>query len=276
MDTQVKISVIMGVYNAEPEQLLQSVESIRRQSLQAWEMLLYDDGSTPAYAQAIRRAAALDSRIRTLRGEQNRGLAYALNQCTLHAHGCFLARMDADDLSVPDRLEKQSAFLQAHPQYQWVGSNAFLIDENGVWGLQKVPAAPQVKDFLPHSPYIHPSVLFRREALMQSGGYSDSPQFFLCEDYELFMRLHQSGGRGYNLQEPLLYYREDASAYRRRTIARRLRELRLRYHGFQALGILNAATFPYVLKPLLAGAVPTALQRWVRRNGKPVALREER
>lgn len=276
MDTEVKISVIMGVYNARPEQLLQAVESIRLQGLQEWEMILYDDGSSPACAQRIRDAASLDGRIRCIRGVENRGLAHALNQCIRHARGPCLARMDADDVAAPDRLEKQYTFLQAHPQYQWVGSNALLMDENGIWGLQKMPAAPQAKDFLPHSPYIHPSVLFRREALTQNGGYCEDRRYLLCEDYELFMRLHRNGGRGYNLQEPLLQYREDASAYRRRTLARRLREMRLRHHGFQALGILNAATFPYVLKPLLAGAAPAALQRWLRRHSGAVALQKER
>ena len=87
----------------------------------------------------------------------------------------------------------------------------------------------------------------------------------MCEDYELFFRLHQRGMRGYNLQEPLLRYWEDYGSQRRRTYRRRLRELRLRYRGFRQLGILGPGTFCYVLKPLAVGAVPAPVHHTVRR-----------
>ena len=103
---------------------------------------------------------------------------------------------------------------------------------------------------------------------MHSGGYNASPAFLQCEDYELFMRLHSAGGRGYNFQQPLLQYWEDGQSYKKRTYRRRIREMRTRYRGFRQLGLLNAGSFPYVLKPLLAGAVPPAVRRRVRRRLK--------
>lgn len=265
-----EISVIMGVYNpVRPEHLIQAVQSIVRQSFPHWEMLLYDDGSGPNYAGAIQAAAKLDSRIRYLRGEENRGLAHALNQCIAHARGKYLARMDADDIAWPERFARQHQFLETHPQYQWVGSTARLMDESGIWGLETVAEIPEARDFLSHSPYIHPTVLFRRGALGE--GYREAGRFRLCEDYELFMRLHQQGGRGYNLQTPLLDYRQDAGAYKKRTLGRRLRETGLRYQGFRALGILRPGTFPYVLKPLAVAAIPGPIQHVIaqRRKGKP-------
>ena len=268
MKKQVEISIITGVYNPQPGPLLGAVQSMIRQSCEDWEWILYDDGSNEEYAVLIRRAAALDGRILVFRNSQNHGLAYALNECLRCADGRYIARMDADDLSAPDRLSKQRRFLDNHPQYQWVGSNAELFDGSGVWGFQKMPEIPQRKDFLFNSPYIHPSVMFRKETLLKNGGYRVSPKYRLCEDYELFMRLHRNGGRGYNLQQPLFRYREDYESQKKRNYRRRVRETSLRYHGFRELGILNRNTFPYVLKPLLVGAVPVPVHHYIRRRTK--------
>ena len=256
----------MGVFNPRvKERFFRSIQSMIVQSFSAWELLLYDDGSSEPYATAIRSAADLDSRILLIRAPQNHGLADALNTCIRTAKGDYIARMDDDDFSTPDRLYKQYRFLEEHPEYQWVGSYAELVDSQGKWGILRVPIVPQARDFLHNSPYIHPSVLFRKEVLIRNGGYNPARVFFQCEDYELFMRLHQNGERGYNLSEPLLEYWEDRDSYRKRTYRRRIREMNLRYHRFQALGILHTSTFFYVLKPLLVGALPVSLQYSIKR-----------
>lgn len=261
-----KVSVIMGVYNPRGEYLLQAVKSVINQTFTDWELLLYDDGSRAACAGAIRWAAALDSRIRYIRGGSNRGLAHALNVCIRQAKGEYIARMDDDDICRASRLQKQVAFLQGHPRFGWVGSCAQLMDGGGVWGMQRMPLFPDSRDFLRHSPYIHPSVMFRREVLVQSGGYSEAAAHALCEDYELFIRLHRRGWRGCNLPQPLLLYREDRASYAKRTYSRRIREARLRLQGFRQLGILGPGTVGYVLKPLVVGAVPAGLLYALRRR----------
>lgn len=259
----------MGVYNpADGNRFLESVHSIVRQTFQDWELMIYDDGSKAAYLPLFQAATKLDSRIRLLHGKHNRGLAHALNEGIRHARGCYVARMDDDDWAMPDRLRKQVTFLEAHPKYQWVGSNAELMDKHGVWGLLRVPQRPQTRDFLPHSPYIHPSVMFRKEVLLRSGGYREEARYMQCEDYELFMRLHSQGETGFNLQEPLLQYWEDRSSYRKRTYARRVREMKLRYHGFQELGIMTPAALPYVIKPLAVGMIPGGAYGFIRRKSK--------
>lgn len=269
MNKSVSVSIVMGVYNPRsPKRFFQALESIQRQSFSDWELLVYDDGSAEPYQRLIRRAGSLDGRIRCLRGGENRGLAHALNVCIRQAAGRFIARMDDDDLAKPDRLEKQVAFLEAHPQYQWVGSNAELMDDQGVWGFQKMPEIPQTRDYLYNSPFIHPSVMFRRDVLILCGGYDESRQYLLCEDYELFMRLHHRGNRGYNLQDPLLQYWESYESYRKRTFRRRLREMRLRYRGFRDMGLLETSTFPYVLKPLLTGSIPAPVHHYINRRLK--------
>lgn len=267
-DTRVRVSVIMGSYNPEPERLRRAIGSLILQTMPQWELILYDDGSDAEHRELIRKAAAADPRIRLLRGKRNRGLAYALNCCLSRAGAEYVARMDDDDVSLPGRLEVQLAFLEAHPRYQWVGSDAELMDADGVWGYQRMPRVPQAKDFLFNSPYLHPTVMFRRQTLMDAGGYSTEKKNALLEDYELFFRLHRLGMRGCNLAQPLLWYREDYQSCKKRTYLRRLREMRLRFRGFRSLGILHAGTLGYLVKPLIVGMIPPPVHHYIRRRIK--------
>lgn len=265
----VQISVIMGVFNpADKAQFYRAVRSIIQQSFTQWEMILYDDGSGKRYVQTIREAAALDERIRYVRSEKNHGLAYALNECIKRSRGKYIARMDADDISKPERLKKLYDFLESHPKYQWAGSNSELIDERGVWGIGERKEIPDKKDFLPFSPYIHPAVVFRKAVLVENQGYKVSEATRRCEDYELFMRLHEKGYQGYNLQEPLLQYREDYEAYKKRRYKYYIRETRIRFEGFRKLGILKAQTLPYVVKPLIVGLISPGMMRYIKKNTK--------
>lgn len=269
MKDDVKISVIMGIFNPKDrDQLFQAVMSIVEQTFQDWEMILYDDGSEERYAEIIRAAATLDSRIHYLRGTDNRGLAYALNRCIEAARGKYIARMDADDVSKPERLEILYEMLEAHPEYQWVGSNSELIDDNGTWGVHRVQEIPRSEDFLAYSPYIHPTVVFRKAVLVECNGYTVAPETRRCEDYDLFMRLHKAGYQGYNVQQMLLQYREDQDAYRRRKYRYCIQESRIRYRGFRNLGILQPRTLPYVFKPLVVGLLSPRMVRYIKRNIK--------
>lgn len=267
MKEQPLVSVLMGSYNPRWDRLRRAVESLQEQTLQSWELVLWDDGSSPRGAMTLEQAAALDCRIRLYRGEENRGLGYALNRCAQRSRGVYLARLDDDDRCHPRRLERQVSLLQSHPCWDWVGSAALLVDRWGPWGRLVPPEYPQAGDFLPHSPYIHPSVMFRRQALEEAGGYSQSPRHLGCEDYELFFRLHAQGRRGYNLQTPLLAYWEDRDSYRRRSVSRRLREAALRGEGFAALGISPPLAAWGILRPLAACLVPGRVLHWVKRRG---------
>lgn len=162
MNRKPLVTVLMGSYNPRWDRLRRAVESLRRQTLEDWELVLWDDGSCPRGAMALEQAACLDSRVRLYRGRENRGLGYALNQCAQRAQGRYLARLDDDDVCHPRRLERQVSFLESHPQYGWVGSAAWRVDSHGLWGRLDVPELPAPRNFAAHSPYIHPAVLFRR------------------------------------------------------------------------------------------------------------------
>lgn len=261
---KVKISVLMSVYNPPNEGILiRAVRSVINQTFQEWELIFYNDGSVKVYEPVIRKAAAMDQRIRYIQGAKNKGLGHALNTGLALARGKYIARMDSDDISKPERLWKLYDFLEKHPQYQWVGSNTELIDSDGRWGSRKMPEIPSVKDFLAYSPYIHPSVMFRREVLLNCGGYKETRR---GEDYELFMRLHAQGMQGYNLQEELFQYREDAVTYSHRKYRYQVEEVGIRFQGFKKLGILNPLTVPYALKPLVVGIMPYGLLAGMKKH----------
>jgi len=259
------VSIIMSCFNpSDIDALHNTVMSLVKQSLEDWELILYDDGSCEPCAGFIRTAAGLDRRIRYVRSEINHGLAYSLNQCIAIAEGALIARMDDDDLSHPERLEKQVRFLRDHPDAAWVGSQAWLMDANGIWGIHTAPPEPGPKDYLTHSPYIHPSVVFRREALIGAGGYSVSPLTLRCEDYELFMRMTASGLRGYNMPDKLLYYQERRDILTKRSFRNCFCEMLIRFKGFRSLDLFSLRNLPYAVKPMMVwiiSLVPGAAQR---------------
>lgn len=260
-----QISVIMPVYQmAENAGILQeAVNSIKQQTYQDWELILCDDGSTDHTWKILKKLARTDVRIRTIRCLNNGKAGRARNICIRASKGRYLAIMDADDIADPKRLEIQIAFLEKHPKYAFVGSFAWMIDNHGVWGLRRIEKKPEKKSFLSALPFVHSSVLLRREAVLAVHGYAQAPYAYRVEDYDFFIRLYIQGYQGYNIQKPLMYYREDIKAYKKRKYRYRILECRMRFWGFWKLGIL-CGNLRYVVKPLLSGLIPAFLMRAAR------------
>lgn len=262
-----EISVIMGVYNQlNKEVLLGAVNSILNQTIRDIEFIIYDDGSCSEAADILKEIAALDKRIILIGQEQNHGLAFSLNACIDKARGKYIARMDADDISYPDRLRRQKEFLEANPEYSWVGCCIDLFDDNGVWGYREMPVEPAEKDYLRFSPYAHPTVMYRAEIFDTNQGYIESKEMLRCEDYEIFMRLRVAGLRGANLKERLFCYREDSDSFRRRNIRQRLNEAKCRYRNYKKLGILFPKGWLYVMRPIAACIVPYGILEIYKRK----------
>ena len=261
------ISVIMGVYNPKDSLRFENaVRSILNQSFKDLELIIYDDGSSKPARDLIKRTAALDRRITLIGSKANRGLAHALNECIKAAGGEYIARMDDDDVSLCNRLEGQLELLRQNPDYSWVGSSALLADGGGVWGVRRVKATPLNKDYLFNSPYIHPSVVFRKKALLSCGGYSEKARHNGAEDYELFMRMQSKGYKGFNITSPLIIYFEDISSYKKRTFKRRIFELAVRYEGFGRLGLLKWRYLHYLIKPLAMALLPGRVVHYFRKK----------
>ena len=258
--TAPEISVIIGIYNQQNKQYLeQAIRSVLRQTYRDFEFIIYDDGSDEDVGMQLEEFARQDVRIRLIRGPENHGLAYSLNACIDVAKGKYLARMDDDDICEPNRLQVQLDFMESHPEVAFVGCNAKLIDQEGIWGVRRMPEQPMQRDFLRFSPYIHPTVMIRRSIFETQDAYLSSQGTLRCEDYELFMRLQKAGYHGYNLQKELFSYREDRFSYRKRKFCYRMDEAKLRYRNFKEMGCLFPLGWLYVLRPIAAALVPSGL-----------------
>ncbi len=261
------VSVIMGVYNQWDEAVLrEAVDSILNQTYENIEFIIWDDGSRKDAALIVKELEKLDKRITVMRREENMGLAASLNECILLAKGKYIARMDADDISLRNRIEKQVTFLEENPEYSWCGTNTELFDENGTWGERPYPEIPAAHDYYRFSPYAHPSVVFRAEIFDAGRGYLATEETLRCEDYEIFMHLAQRGLQGYNLQENLFKYRETKDSYKKRKLKYRINEAKTRYRNFKKMGTLFPFGWLFVMRPIIACLIPPVILRLIKRS----------
>lgn len=253
------ISVIMGVrYRRSDLSLLQrSIDSMMNQTYSNFEFLICENGSTDEAKNCLKEYFQKDIRFKQISGSGAETLAEKLDRCLCAAQGEYIARMDDDDWSEPNRLQKQMSALQHHDEKAFVGCNANLIRDGSPAGQRIFPEFPTVKDFLFVQPYLHPALLFRKEALDVVGGYCEEKRCDGCEDYDLLLRMYQAGYEGFNLQELLLTYTLP-SAGASKPYRYRWYEAWTRYVRFYNLGMLPGA-FPYVIKPLAVGLLPNSL-----------------
>lgn len=203
-----RISVAMPVYNCE-KYLAKAIESILSQTFTDFEFLIVNDGSTDGSLGIIEDYANRDRRIKPV-SRANTGLLVALNEMLGRARGEYIARMDADDVALPERFERQVNYLDDHPECVLVGSRVLIIDPDGdpLREMGDALTHEEIDDALMSARgqmIYHPSVMFRRQVVLDLGGYR--PKYDLTEDLDLFLRLAEVG-RIINLAEPLLQYRE--------------------------------------------------------------------
>ena len=263
---QARVSVIMGIYNCAAT-LPDAIDSLLNQTYMDWELIMCDDGSSDdTFAVAQSYAQKYPARISVIRNPSNRGLNYTLNRCLERAEGEYIARMDGDDLSLPQRFEKEVAFLDSHPEYAIVSTPMIYFDENGDWGQGTAIEIPQIRDFVFHPPFhCHAPCMIRGEAFRKVGGYTVDPRLLRYEDCNLWYKLYSAGYRGYNLQEPLYRMRDDRDAYHRRTASSRMRAVYVQYTGFRMIH-MPLRYYPYLAvefgKSLLIAIMPEKIYRW--------------
>jgi glycosyltransferase involved in cell wall biosynthesis len=204
--------VVLPVWNGE-RFLAEAIESVTAQTLVAFELLIVNDGSTDRTDEIAAEAARNDPRIIVL-NRPHGGIAEALNTGIEMARADYVARMDADDVALPSRLEKQIAFLNAHPECVLVGTDVDVIDVEGeAIGVMTFPAHHQeiVQALITGaSPAVaHPAIMMRKGAVLAAGGYRQ--EHVPAEDLDLWLRLVDFGQMA-NLKEPLLRYRMHPSA----------------------------------------------------------------
>lgn len=254
-DTAVTISILMSVYNGQ-KTLGKAVESILTQTYSDYEFIICDDASTDDSWNILQAYQRRDPRIHIFRNARNLGLGASLNRCLQRAHGRYVARQDADDISAPERIERTLDYLKMH-QLPYAGCGIYVFDDTGVWGQRCFPERINKHIVAQKNPFFHPTMMFQREVLEAVNGYCEDEVARRTEDYDLVMRLAAEGIIGQNLQEYLYYVYEPPEAYLRHTVATRLNEIRVRLGGLKRM---NAPVWDYIylFKPMIMLLIPRA------------------
>lgn len=219
-DKYKEYSVLMSVYYKEkPEYLNQAIESIQTQTLSTNNFVLVCDGPLTPELDAIINVKQheMGDSLNVVRLAKNGGLGNALNEGIKHCKNELVARMDSDDIAYPDRCERQINVFNTHPN---VSICSGIVEEfvatPEVVEVKRVP--PEVHEEIvkfakKRNPFNHPCVMYKKCAVEAVGSYQD---FYLLEDYYLWLRMLMAGYEGYNIQEPLLYMRAGSDMYLRR------------------------------------------------------------
>lgn len=203
------ISVIMSVYNEKENWLIWSIESVLEQSYKNFEfIIILDNPDNIKLDNIVQKYCKRDSRIRYFKNEKNIGLVKSLNIALTHVKSDFIARMDADDVSLPLRFEKQMSFMKDHSDIDFIGARCINIDEKGkeIYRDSKIPEDMKlIKSCLENVDFInHPTWLFKKKCAEKLGGYREIP---CAEDYDFLLRLITNGFKLANTNEFLVKYR---------------------------------------------------------------------
>ena len=254
-----KVSVIMAAYNCE-ETVRDSIDSILDQSYTNWELIICNDGSTDRTGEILAEYQKLyPKKIKVLHNRKNSQLPYSLNRCLKYAKGEYIARMDADDRSYENRLEKQAAFLDAHPELEVVGTAMTVFNGENEIGVNYPPKEPAGTIIGPSVPFFHATIMMRKTAYDFLGGYSLKRSSIRCEDVELWLRFFGEGFHGANIQEPLYYVREDIHAVKRRKIKYALNVAVTLFKGYRKYHY-PIQQYIYVLKPVISVCIPKKIK----------------
>lgn len=213
-----QVSVLMSNYNTPVAYLKRSIESVLAQTFDDFEVIIVNDGSVDASKQVLYGYAQKDSRIIIVENEKNMGLPRSLNRGIDACHGKYIARMDTDDICYPDRLQKQVAFMEAHPEYIVSGawSDVFCDDENSIISTWTPKMCSQdeyrIRLLFKSAPLvIHPTAIFRRELLNKYNlRYPEELKYRFAEDYKMWTLCSACGDVGI-FEDTVIKYREEKS-----------------------------------------------------------------
>lgn len=254
-----KVSVIMSVYNGE-KFLRDSIESILNQTFNDFEFIIIDDCSTDKTADIIKTYSYRDPRIRIITNEQNLGLTKSLNIGINESRGEFIARMDSDDVTLPERFEKQVRFLDENKDYGVVGAWAKVIDDLGVevdefdWETDDKTIR---KNLIKWNSMIHPLAMIRKDILEKVGMYSENLRY--AQDYDLWFRVAKVSKLA-NLPEFLLKYRiSNKSITASKNKEQSLCALKARWCAIKS-GLYSPIYIVYLARPILGMILPKKLK----------------
>lgn len=239
-------SVLLSLYKKEdPASLRQSLDSVLSQTLMPDEIILMEDGPlTSELEEVVMDYVNRFAILKVIRLPQNRGLGKALNEGLKYCSYDLVARMDTDDISRQDRFEKQVQFMNEHKDIDvcsaWI--DEFIDTIDNIVSTKKLPETNEeiVKYAKHRSPLNHPTVMFRKKAVLAVGGYSGFP-----EDYCLWVKMIMNGAKMYNIQESLLYFRYSPDMIKRRGGWKYAKDDLKSQWQFFRMGFIGIGTFIY-------------------------------
>ena len=259
-----KISVLIGIFNCAST-LQEALDSLYSQTFQDFEIILCDDGSSDnTYSLALENQKKHPN-IVLIKNDHNMGLNFTLNRCLAIARGKYIARMDGDDISLPNRFEIELSFIENHPNYSIVSTPMIFFDEHGDYRQGIGKGEVKKSHFIKRTPFCHAPCLVRKEAYDAVGGYSESKWLLRVEDYHLWMKMYEKGYIGYNLKDPLYKMRDDRNAYSRRKFKYRINEAYVKYLCIRNLD-LPCYNLIYVLRPLIIGLLPKPIYNIIHKR----------
>ncbi len=271
-----KYSILMSVYKKDrPDWLKYSIDCMLNQTKKCDEFVLVEDGPLTDELNAI-----IDEYIKQyphvfniIKIKKNGGLGPALKLGVENCKNEWIARMDADDYSPIDRIEKQFKIIEKYPDIDIVGSNAAEFYDNIDNVVAKVVLPETNEEIVKFSkrrcPYRHSGIIYRRSKILEAGNYQEC---YLCEDYDLYARMEMKGAKGYNIQEDLLYVRVSPDFYGRRGGIKYLKSIlkfkkRLYNSGFYSFKDYIISSSAHIVVCLLPNRIREFIYKKVLRRG---------
>jgi glycosyltransferase involved in cell wall biosynthesis len=227
------VSVVMAVHNGEPF-VVQAIESVLRQTMTDFELITVDDASTDNTPHILQAFRERDPRVIVLRHEQRQERSRSRNHAILAANGKYIAIMDADDISMPLRLERQIEYMEANPSLVLCGVWGYEISPNNrIVGVLQPPVRDRdLRKFMFRAnPFVHAGVMFRRDALLRTSLYD--PALSQAEDYDLYWRVCKQGDIAV-IPEFLVLHRVNWDQEKKSNFRRRLRSVKVHHKWYRA------------------------------------------
>lgn len=260
------ISVIMSVRNCE-QYLPEAIDSILAQTYTNWEFVICDDCSTDHTFEICKDyAAKYPGKFVLVQNDVNRKLAYSLNHCLKYAKGKFIARMDGDDRSHPERFEKQVRYLVEHPDIDLVGCATQRFNENGLTDIYYMDEHPDRYSLYRKVPFGHAMIMTYKRVYDALDGYVVAKRTERGQDYDLWFRFFHAGFRGVNLQEALYDFREGDEAIRRRTFKVRWLTYQTTRMGYKLLNYPISWRIQAFISVVIKSLTPFWVQKLIRKR----------
>lgn len=257
---QVSVSVIMAEYNTDLRHLKAAIRSILDQTYRHFEFIIVDDCSKNNVENIV--AEFNDKRVKVLRNSDNKGFVCSLNRAIKAASGEYIVRMDTDDISLPERIEKLLNFIKKNPQYDVVGSRAVEFSGSKDAGAIGHPGEKNKKSIMRSDTMVHASTIMKKKALKGVAYYKDYKR---AEDFVLWSELLMHGYRLYTIDEVLYRYRVNDGDYSKRKLRNRKDEIRARLIYYPRLNA-NIKDYLYIAKSVISGSLPPRLVRIYRKR----------